>query len=109
MSALTEGSSSDVSRTRLYPHPPHGLRAQITPIIRRGAVSERRIPPDHPKVRNDHLRLLVEHEHIGPALEERVGGRETRETTTDDDNLDHYGGIGGRNGRVWGDAGGERG
>ena len=34
-------------------------------------------------------RLLVEHKDAGPPLEEGVGGRETSETTTDDDDLSH--------------------
>ena len=34
-------------------------------------------------------RLLVEHEDVGPPLEEGVGSRETCETTTDDDDLSH--------------------
>ena len=34
-------------------------------------------------------RLLVEHEDVRAALEESVCGRETGETTTDDDNLGH--------------------
>ena len=34
-------------------------------------------------------RLLVEHKDACPPLEEAVGGRETSETTTDDDDLSH--------------------
>ena len=35
--------------------------------------------------------MLVEHEHIGAALQKSVCGRETCETTADDDNLGHVG------------------
>ena len=34
-------------------------------------------------------RLLVKHKDASPPLEEGVGGRETSETTTDDDDLSH--------------------
>ena len=34
-------------------------------------------------------RLLVEEEDVGSALEKRVSGGETCETTTDDDDLSH--------------------
>ena len=33
--------------------------------------------------------MLIKEEHIGAALEESVGGRETSKTTTDDDDLSH--------------------
>ena len=35
-------------------------------------------------------RLFVEQQHIGTALQEGVCGRETCETTADDDNLSHF-------------------
>ena len=39
----------------------------------------------------DDIRLLVEEDDIGTSLEEGVSGRETGETTTDDDNASHCG------------------
>lgn len=36
------------------------------------------------------VRLLVQKEDIGSALEQGVSGRKTGETTTDDDNLGHF-------------------
>ena len=34
--------------------------------------------------------MLVEHQHISTTLKESVRGRETCETTADDDNLSHF-------------------
>ena len=48
--------------------------------------------PKHPSYVTrigSYSRLLVEHKDAGPPLEEGVGGRETSETTTDDDDLSH--------------------
>lgn len=37
----------------------------------------------------DDIRLFVEEDDIGTPLEKSVGGRETGETTTDDDDASH--------------------
>jgi hypothetical protein len=44
---------------------------------------------EHAKSEKGCLRLLIEKEDICPSLEESVCGRETCETTTDDDDLCH--------------------
>ena len=79
---MTLGRENEVERDQVIPHlsparyyPAHLRRVAETPHKKRKEVV--------------YSRLLVEHEDICATLEESVRGRETGETTTDDDNLGH--------------------